>query len=138
MTTVLLIIHTLIAAALVGLILLQKSEGGALGMGGGPGSFMTGRGAANVLTRSTTILGAAFFLTSISLSILAAMGNERSSVIFEDAQNSDVLQAPIAPQPLDMNEAIDLPPLSAPGEPAGDPAGESQESVEVDPRTTPN
>ena len=138
MITILLIIHTLIAAVLVGLILLQKSEGGALGMGGGPGSFMSGRGAANVLTRSTTILGAAFFLTSISLSVLAAMGNERSTVIFQDAQNSDALQAPIAPRPLDINEAIDLPPLSAPVEPAGDPEGESQDDVEVDLKTTPN
>ena len=63
MITVLLILHLLIAAALVGVVLLQRSEGGALGIGGG-GGFMTGRGAANFLTRVTAGLAAAFFATS--------------------------------------------------------------------------
>ncbi len=60
MTTVVLIIHLMIAAALVAVILFQRSEGGALGIGGGGGGFMSGRGAANLLTRTTSILGAAF------------------------------------------------------------------------------
>jgi preprotein translocase subunit SecG len=66
MTAVLLIIHVLIALALIAVVLLQRSEGGALGIGGGgggAGGFMTGRGAANLLTRSTAILGVAFFAT---------------------------------------------------------------------------
>jgi preprotein translocase subunit SecG len=70
MTTVLLILHLMIAAALVGVVLLQRSEGGALGIGGG-GGFMTGRGAANFLTRVTAGLAAAFFVTSMTLTLLA-------------------------------------------------------------------
>src|SRR5215468_8709290 len=70
MTTVLLILHMMIAAALVGVVLLQRSEGGALGIGGG-GGFMTGRGAANFLTRVTASLAAAFFATSMLLTLLA-------------------------------------------------------------------
>jgi preprotein translocase subunit SecG len=70
MTTVLLILHLMIAAALVGVVLLQRSEGGALGIGGG-GGFMTGRGAANFLTRVTAGLAAAFFVTSMVLTLLA-------------------------------------------------------------------
>jgi len=72
MATVLLVIHLMVAAALVGVVLLQKSEGGALGIGGGgSGGFLTGRGTANLLTRTTAMLAAAFFVTSISLSLLA-------------------------------------------------------------------
>jgi preprotein translocase subunit SecG len=70
MITVLLVIHLMIAAALVGVVLLQRSEGGALGIGGG-GGFMTGRGAANFLTRVTAGLAAAFFVTSMGLTLLA-------------------------------------------------------------------
>ncbi len=71
-STVLLVIHLMIAAALVGVVLLQKSEGGALGIGGGGGGgFLTGRGTANLLTRATAMLAAAFFVTSISLTLLA-------------------------------------------------------------------
>lgn len=71
MATVLLVIHLMVAAALVGVVLLQKSEGGALGIGGGGGGFLTGRGTANLLTRATAMLAAAFFTTSIALSLLA-------------------------------------------------------------------
>ena len=70
MMTVLLILHLMIASALVGVVLLQRSEGGALGIGGG-GGFMTGRGAANFLTRVTAGLAAAFFVTSLGLTLLA-------------------------------------------------------------------
>jgi preprotein translocase subunit SecG len=73
MTTVVLLVHLLVAAALVGVVLLQRSEGGALGIGsgGGAGGFLTGRGTANLLTRATAILAAAFFATSVILSLLA-------------------------------------------------------------------
>lgn len=73
MITVLLVIHLMIAAGLVGVVLLQRSEGGALGIGGGSGAgggFLTGRGTANLLTRTTAALAAGFFLTSILLTIL--------------------------------------------------------------------
>jgi preprotein translocase subunit SecG len=71
MQTVVLILHLMIAAALVGVVLLQRSEGGALGMGGGQSGFMSGRGTANLLTRTTAALAALFFVTSISLTLLA-------------------------------------------------------------------
>ena len=79
MATVLLIIHIMIALALIGVVLLQRSEGGALGIGGGGGGgFMTGRGAANFLTRVTAGLAAAFFLTSLVLSLIASQPTQRS------------------------------------------------------------
>ncbi len=74
MATVLLVIHIMIAAALVGLVLLQRSEGGALGIGGGGGGgggFMSGRGTANLLTRVTALFAAMFFVTSILLTLVA-------------------------------------------------------------------
>ena len=73
MATVLLIIHIMLALALIGVVLLQRSEGGALGIGGGGGGggFMSGRGAANFLTRATAGLAAAFFATSLLLALIA-------------------------------------------------------------------
>ncbi len=79
MATVLLVIHLMVAATLVGVVLLQKSEGGALGMGGGGGGFLTGRGTANLLTRTTAGLAAAFFTTSILLTLLANHTTPRGS-----------------------------------------------------------
>jgi len=86
MTTILLVIHLLIALALVGAVLLQRSEGGALGIGGGGGGAMfSSRGAANVLTRVTAGLAAAFFLTSITLTILAR-GTQTPGSVFDGVQ----------------------------------------------------
>jgi preprotein translocase subunit SecG len=70
MQTVLIVIHLMIVLALVGVVLIQRSEGGGLGIGGGSG-FMSARGAANALTRTTAILAALFFVTSLGLGILA-------------------------------------------------------------------
>ena len=64
MQTVIIVVHLMIVAVLIGAVLLQKSEGGGLGMGGGAG-FMSSRGTANLLTRTTAILAAGFFLTSL-------------------------------------------------------------------------
>jgi len=73
MITVILLIHVMVAVSLVGVVLLQRSEGGALGIGGGGGGgFMTGRSAGNALTKTTAILAACFFATSLGLSILAS------------------------------------------------------------------
>ena len=73
MITLLLIVHLLIAIALVAVVLLQRSEGGALGIGGGGGmsGFLTARGTANLLTRTTSILAVLFILTSVTLARLA-------------------------------------------------------------------
>src|SRR5665213_3555048 len=82
MITVVLVVHLIIALSLVGVVLLQKSEGGALGMGGGGMSgFMTGRSTANLLTRTTAILAALFFATSIVLAVLAAHQRAPQSII---------------------------------------------------------
>jgi len=72
MTTVLLVIHVMVAIALICVVLLQRSEGGALGIGGGGGGFMTGRSAGNALTKTTGVLAAAFFATSLALTIIAS------------------------------------------------------------------
>ncbi len=80
MQTVIIVIHLMIVLAMIGLVLLQKSEGGGLGMGGG-GGFMTSRGSANVLSRATAILAGSFFATSLFLSILAGMDRKPTSVI---------------------------------------------------------
>jgi preprotein translocase subunit SecG len=88
MTTILLVIHLLIALALVGTVLLQRSEGGALGIGGGGGgggAMFSSRGAANVLTRVTAGLAAAFFVTSIALTILAR-GDQAPRSVFDGMQ----------------------------------------------------
>ena len=104
MTTVLLVIHILLALALIGVVLLQRSEGGGLGIGGGGGGgggmggFLTGRGTANLLTRTTAILAAGFMLTSITLTILAGGGQPRSILdsLPSDAPASSA-PAPAAP-----------------------------------------
>jgi preprotein translocase subunit SecG len=80
MQTVLIVIHLMVVVALVGVVLLQRSEGGGLGIGGGSG-FMTARGAANALTRATGILALAFFATSLSLSLLARYGEKPIDIL---------------------------------------------------------
>ncbi len=80
MQQVLIVIHLMLVLALIGVVLLQKSEGGGLGIGGGSG-FMTSRGTANVLTRATAILAGLFFCTSLLLSILAGMNEAPKSIL---------------------------------------------------------
>lgn len=79
MQTVIIVIHLMIVLAMVGLVLLQRSEGGGLGMGGG--GFMSSRGTANVLTRATAILAGLFFATSLVLSILAGFERKPTSIL---------------------------------------------------------
>jgi len=87
MTDIVLVIHVLLAISLIGVVLLQRSEGGGLGIGGGGGGgggmsgFLTGRGAATALTKLTAGLAAAFMVTSILLSILAANRGQPTSII---------------------------------------------------------
>jgi len=86
METVILIIHLMLAVGMVGAILMQRSEGGALGMGGGGGSgsmggFMSGRAAGDLLTRTTAILAACFFTTSIVLAIMSGANRESTSIL---------------------------------------------------------
>ena len=98
MIILLLVVHILIAIALVGVILLQKSEGGALGMGGGGMSgFMTGRSTANLLTRTTAILAVLFMVTSLSLVWFSNRGRAPRSIIEQEAPPTPA--APVAPSP---------------------------------------
>lgn len=80
MQTVLIVIHLMVVIALVGVVLLQRSEGGGLGIGGGSG-FMSARGAANALTRTTGLLAVAFFATSLSLSLLARYSDQPINIL---------------------------------------------------------
>jgi preprotein translocase subunit SecG len=93
MQTVLLVIHLLITTAMIGVILVQRSEGG-MGLGGGNmGGLMTTRGSANLLTHTTAILAACFLVTSLGLAILASH-QSRPSIILDGGQQSE----PSAPQ----------------------------------------
>jgi preprotein translocase subunit SecG len=78
--TIVVVVHLMIVVAMIGVVLLQKSEGGGLGIGSG-GGFLTSRGTANVLTRATAILAALFFITSLGLSILAGIDRKPRSII---------------------------------------------------------
>jgi preprotein translocase subunit SecG len=94
MQTVLIVIHIMVVLALIATVLLQRSEGGALGIGGG--GFMTGRGQANVLTRATAILAALFFATSLGLTLLANASRPGKS-IFETAVPASAPSTPAKP-----------------------------------------
>jgi preprotein translocase subunit SecG len=114
MIILLLAVHIMIAVALVGVVLLQKSEGGALGMGGGGMSgFMTGRSTANLLTRATAILAAAFMTTSVLLVVLHNRERAPVSIIDQGAPAGPAKPAvPLAPT------APSAPTPTAPSKPA--------------------
>ena len=99
MVAVILVIHLLLAIALVITVLLQRSEGGALGIGGGGGGggLMTGRSAANLLTRTTAILAGCFMITSILLAVLAGGSRGPGSLIDREATS----RPPAQEQPAD-------------------------------------
>ncbi len=98
MQTVIIVIHLMIVAVLIGAVLLQKSEGGGLGMGGGAG-FMSSRGTANLLTRTTAVLAVGFFATSLLLSWLASYDRKPASIIGAQpaSQSQPAGGAPVAP-----------------------------------------
>jgi preprotein translocase subunit SecG len=96
MHTVIIVIHLMLVIALTGVVLLQKSEGGGLGIGGG-GGFMSSRGTANLLTRTTAMLAAGFFVTSLVLSWLAGHDRGPSSLINGPSAPASQSGTPIAP-----------------------------------------
>ncbi len=132
--TILLVAMILISIALTGVVLIQKSEGGALGMGGGPSGFMTARGAGNLLTKATWVLAFLFFICAISLTVAGNVERGSRSIIDADAVGSIAVgetapapaagqAAPTTTQPaapaapsLDDQEAS-LPAASAPAPP---------------------
>jgi preprotein translocase subunit SecG len=99
MQHVVIVIHLMLVLALIGVVLLQKSEGGGLGIGS-TGGFMTSRGTANVLTRATAILAGLFFATSLILSILAGFNRKPTSILQGDR---GAPTAPGAPVPLNQD-----------------------------------
>ena len=126
MQTVLIVIHLMVVVALVATVLLQRSEGGALGVGGG-GGFMTGRGQANALTRATAVLAAIFFTTSIALTLLAGWNRTPATILGGPAPIS-APGSPAAPPPggtvLDQLKAREVP--AAPAAPAAPEVPKSQ------------
>ena len=103
MQTVVIVIHLMIVLTMIGFVLLQKSEGGGLGMGGGGGGFLSSRGTANVLTRTTAILALGFFVTSLVLSVLAGLDRKPRSIISNTGPAPASAPAtPGAPSPLDQ------------------------------------
>jgi preprotein translocase subunit SecG len=119
MQHVIIVIHLMLVLALIGVVLLQRSEGGGLGIGSS-GGFMTSRGTANVLTRATAILAGLFFVTSLLLSILAGIGRKPTSIL-QGGESAPT--APGAPAPLGsggglLNQLQGGTPPSGPATPA--------------------
>jgi preprotein translocase subunit SecG len=96
MQTVVIVVHLMLVATLIATVLLQKSEGGGLGMGGG-GGFMSSRGTANLLSRTTAVLAVGFFLTSLVLSWLASYDRKPSSIITSDPASQSQPAGPATP-----------------------------------------
>ncbi len=109
MQSIVLVIHLLIVLALIGVVLLQRSEGGGLGMGGGgaSGGLVSVRGTANMLSRATAILAAVFFVTSITLAILASNRDEARSIL-DDAPAAASAPAAPAEQPEPAQPGVPL------------------------------
>jgi preprotein translocase subunit SecG len=98
MQTVVIVIQMMIVLAMIAVILLQKSEGGGLGMGGGGGAgFLSSRGTANVLTRTTALLALGFFVSCLTLSILAGMDRKPKSILPNAPAPSQQQSPPLAP-----------------------------------------
>lgn len=133
METVLIVIHLIVVLALVGVVLLQRSEGGGLGIGGGSG-FMTARGAANALTRTTAILAAVFFVTSLGLSIIARYGERPTDILNRVPQQNEQNQGNLLDQ---LGGAVTKPAADAPADqaPAATPGAVPTETAPVVPGT---
>src|SRR3954471_23105376 len=99
MLTFLLVIHAIVAASLVGVILMQRSEGGGLASSGNPGGLMSARGAADFLTRTTSILATIFVVLSIGLAALATMSKSPSRIDTSLVRTPAPASAPSAPAP---------------------------------------
>ncbi|WHO40364.1 preprotein translocase subunit SecG [Sphingobium sp. AP49] len=95
MFTFLLVVQAIVAALLVTVILMQKSEGGGLGVGGSPAGFMSARGAADFLTRSTTVLASLFVLLSIVMAVIASVRHASSDIDTSLVKSAPTTQAPV-------------------------------------------
>ena len=123
MQAVLIIVHLMVAIALICVVLLQRSEGGALGMGGGGsglGGLFSPRGAASTLTRTTAILGLVFFVTSMSLTLLSLGARQPTSILNQAPPGTAAPAGPAAPPSLPSRAPPTLPSANpaAPAAPA--------------------
>jgi preprotein translocase subunit SecG len=126
MLTVIIVIHLMLVLGLIGVVLLQKSEGG--GLVSSTSGFMTGRGTANVLTRTTALLAVGFFITSLILSWLAGLGRHPASII-NTGGGSPTQEAPAgSPAPLGGGRGV-LDQLQSRGAPEAPPAAPSGPQV---------
>lgn len=131
---VVLVIHMLLALAIIGLVLMQRSEGGGLGIGGnsgGAGNFASARGTANFLTRATAICAAGFFATSLILGVLAGRQTSAHTGIlsgFDDTKAPVAGEAPVVPAEGDATEA-------KAGEASAPTAADAKTDTKVDTKT---
>src|SRR6478609_5434674 len=111
MQTILLVAELIIAIALIGFVLLQRSEGGGLGMGGSSsmGGLFTARGAADTLTRTTSVLAFLFFLTCIVLNVMALHGRDQTSILDSAASTNIPAKSAPAPAPLPVGPSVPKP-----------------------------
>ena len=120
----LLIVQTLIAASLVGVILMQRSEGGGLGVGGSSSGLMTARGASDFLTRTTAILGALFVIQSIVLAAVAGVSRQ-------PVQIDTSLANQAAPAPIPQGAPLADPTAPPAGQPATNPPAQDESAPAV-------
>lgn len=110
---ILLTINIIVCIALVGVVLLQRSEGGALGMGGGPSGFMTARGAGDLLTRTTWILASVFVILCLALTLLSGRSQGDGSVV--DRMKVESIDPAALNQPAPAQQQQGAPAQPAPG-----------------------
>ena len=128
---ILLVVMILVSIALAAVVLLQRSEGGALGMGGGPSGFMTARGAGNLLTKTTWALAAMFFICALSLTILGNVERSNQSIV-----DADAIGDLATPPPSGQEQApADQP--AAPAQPAAPSLQDLESSLTSAPAPTP-
>jgi preprotein translocase subunit SecG len=121
MEAVIIVIHLMVIVALIAIVLLQRSEGGALGIGGS-NAFLSSRGQGNVLTRATTILGITFFLTSVALTVLTRLQPPPSAILNNVPTVAAPATAPGGTAPSSTAGTINLaPPPLVPGPAGGSP-----------------
>ena len=124
-------LQVFVTVALIAVVLIQRSEGGGLGLGGGQGmgSFMSGRGTANLLTRTTAILGTVFFILSLALALLykgSVADNGTAAILNGSAPSVPAPSAPPSSSSLPQTPVDAVPPPAVPGAPASNVPGKSQ------------
>jgi preprotein translocase subunit SecG len=138
--TFVLVVHCILALAMVGVVLLQQSEGGVLGIGGSSSGLMTARGAANALTSATRWLATAFIITSIALAVVAARDRKGSSAFADDLDKKGIpaqsapVAVPVKPNPSAPEvpvPSLQLPSVALPGSPEPSPAAAQPDAPPV-------